>query len=95
LASSDYSGAEEDYTKAIDYGCKNYYVYFQRARAYMALGYPYSVIDDLSMALMYKQTQEAYFERGMAKINIGDFSGVEDLKKSGPRGLVILDNMNL
>ena len=95
---SDYDGAIEEYTKAINYGRENYYVYFKRALAYMGRGYYrdyYSAIDDLTVALSYDQTQEAYFERGVAKMNVGDLSGVNDLKKCGPRGLVVLSKMNL
>ena len=98
LASSDYQGAIDEYTKAINYGRKDYYVYFQRARAYLARGDYYGrnyAIIDLIEALSYEETEEAYYELGLTKLGLGIMSGVNDLKKCGPRGYIVLSKMNL
>lgn len=93
--SEDYWDAAMEYSKAIDGGYKNYDVYYSRATAYCSAEFYNNAIDDYTNALYYKETEDAYLFRGLAKLKKNDISGVEDLKKGGTRGLALVREMEL
>lgn len=86
----DYWGAASEYSKAIDKGHRNYDIFYRRASAYYAAEFYNNAIDDFTRALYYKQTEKAYFYRGVAKLAKKDASGIEDLKKGGSQGLAYI-----
>ena len=86
----DYWSAASEYSKAIDKGYKNYDIYYRRASAYYAAEFYNNAIDDFTMALSYKSTEDAYLYRGLAKLAKNDISGIDDLKKGGSKGQALV-----
>ena len=90
LAKEDYWGAISEYTKVINKGYKNYDVYLNRAKAYYAMEFHNNVIDDITNALVYRKTEEAYLYRGLTKLMLEDVTCIDDLKRGGQKGLAIV-----
>ncbi len=95
LEAEDYLGAAMDYSKAIDLGQKNYYIYYQRGSAYYNAEFYGNAIDDYTKALSYRETEDAYFFRGVAKLMKDDPSGIDDLKRGGAKGLALIKEYGL
>lgn len=85
----DLWGAISDYTTAIDKGYKNYNVYYRRAMIYYSMNYFNNAIDDLTNALSYRKTEDAYLYRGLSKWKRNDRSAIEDLKLGGQKGIAM------
>lgn len=81
-----YMDAAVAYSKAIECGYKNYDIYYRRAWVYALVEFYNNAIDDCTMALSYKQTQEAYLLRGRLKLLKSDLTCLDDLKKGGVEG---------
>lgn len=82
----EYWEAAMEFSKAIDLGYLNFTTYFKRASAFYSIKFYKNAIDDFTEALSYKEDEEAYLYRGLAKLNINILSGFDDLKKGGPKG---------
>lgn len=90
LRNNDYWGAIEEYSKAIDNDYKNYDIYYKRASAYYMAEFYTNAIDDYTKAISYRGSEEAYFYRGLAKLNRNDATGIEDLKRGGTKGQALV-----
>ena len=84
-----------NYSKAIERGYEEYDIYFRRGMTYMQSQLYISAIDDFTKALSYKESEEAYFYRGMAKMQNRDLSGLADLKLGGLQGSIFLKEYEL
>ena len=90
VQSEKYYQATIEYSKAIDKGYKNYDIYMKRAKACIGAEYYHNALKDLTTALSYKETIEAYLMRGKLKFQMQDASCVEDLQRGGSEGEMIL-----
>lgn len=86
IKNQDYWGAIEYYSRAINQGYEAFDIYYKRASAYYAIEFYANAIDDFSSALSYAESADVYLYRGLAKLKRNDFTGIDDLKKGGPRG---------
>ena len=89
-AAKNYMAAVNHYSKAIQAGCNTYDIYLKRAKAYLALEFYNNAIDDLSLAIKHRGTEEAYLLRGKIKLLKSDITAIEDLRKGGPEGLALV-----
>lgn len=90
-----YYQAALEYSKAIEKGYKNYDIYLKRANAYFASKFYNNTIDDCTKAISYKSTTDAYLLRGKAKLLKSDVSGIDDLKRGGSEGQILIREMEL
>ena len=74
----------------------HYYVYMLRAYTYTMMNFYKSAIEDYTKALEYKpEDEDAYYARGMLKLQLQDVTGIDDLKQSGEWGRAILREADL
>ena len=92
----NYLDATINYSKAIDNGYENYEIYYQRATSYYKAEFYASALEDYTKALSYKKTEDAYFYRGMCKLQQKDIpSALEDLKLGGAKGITFAKELEL
>ncbi|MBQ7818068.1 MAG: trypsin-like peptidase domain-containing protein [Bacteroidales bacterium] len=84
-----------NYSKAIERGYEDYDIYYRRGMVYMQSQLFLSAIDDFTKALSYKESDEAYLYRGLAKMENSDLSGLADLKLGGLQGAILLKEYKL
>ena len=92
LRLDDYKGAVADYNTAISLGSSSPISFYGRGAAKFLLSDFRGAISDMNNALAYNQRfpeeGQAYFVRGICKINIGQLdSGCLDLSKAGEMGI--------
>lgn len=90
-----YREAVLEYTKAIDAEYKNYDIYMKRARALIGSELYVSAIEDLSNAISYNPTTDAYLIRGKIKAMRQDPSCIDDFRKGGVEGEMILKELGV
>ena len=91
-----WSDAIREYTNAISQGYQNVDIFLRRAYAYMMMNYNNNAIEDANRVLSYESNNEnAYFVRGVSKLQINDDSGVADLRKAGEAGIAFLREFGL
>lgn len=92
LGSKDFSAAARTLTEIISsYNYRTAEVYTMRALAYASQELFQSAIADCTSALSYDANYEdAYYIRGLCKLEQNDDTGVNDLRKAGQQGIVIL-----
>lgn len=84
-----YWDAAMAYSQAIEKGYKNYQIYYKRASAFYNNEFYKNAIEDFTNALSFEENPKSYLYRGLAKLRLNDYSGVEDLKKGGPEGMAL------
>ena len=96
LKHNKYMEAVQWYTLAIDQGCKNYDIYFNRGIAYYKAGYYNSAIDDFYLALTYNENGEkAHLLLGKAMLIKNDLLGIKHLLLGGIEGMAIVKELDL
>ncbi len=92
----DYQRAIIEYSKVVDSSYyRGYNIYMKRANAFIKMKFYKNAISDITHAISFKQTEEAYLLRGKLKISERDNSFVEDLRKGGFEGEIILKEMGI
>ena len=96
LKHNKFMEAVQWYTLAIDEGCKNYDIYFNRGIAYYKAGYYNSAIDDFYLALTYNENGEkAHLFLGKAMLIKNDLLGIKHLLLGGIEGMAIVKEFDL
>lgn len=93
LKNDEYKSAIASLSNLIHKGNRyaTYDVYMLRAYAYTSMELYKSAIEDYTKALQLKPGDtDAYYARGLLKLQIEDVTGIDDLKKSGDIGRAIL-----
>ena len=95
LEDEDFQGAIKMLSEIIN-NKKSYDAYMLRAYAFTSLEFYKSAIEDYTKALECKPGDEdAYYARGMIKLQIQDVTGIDDLKMSGEFGRALLREYDL
>lgn len=91
-----YNEAVIQYDLAIYRGCRNADIYIRRACANVLRDYLYQAIEDCNTALYYDwRNEDALYLMGLCKLSLDDYTGVDDLRCSGERGLALLRELGL
>ena len=95
LENEDYQGAIKMLSEIIS-SKRNYDAYMLRAYAFTSLDFYKSAIEDYTKALECKPGDEdAYYARGLLKLQMQDVTGIDDLKMSGEFGRALLREYDL
>jgi V8-like Glu-specific endopeptidase len=90
----DYKGAIEMYSEAIKMGCVSGELLYKRAEANFNREFYASAKDDCSDAISLSDDNEkAYYLRGLCKIYLDDPTAIEDLKKGGDEGIMLIKEL--
>ena len=91
----NYKQAVLEYSKAIDAGYKKYDMYIKRAKTFIGMEYYNNAIEDLTSAISLNATTSAYLLRGKVKLQKQDTSCIDDLKRGGTEGQMILKELGI
>jgi len=89
-----YANAIKKYSEAIKIGCVSSELYLKRANANYSREFYASAKDDCSKAIsMTSQNENAYYLRGLCKMYLKDETAIDDLKKGGDEGKMLVKEL--